>query len=253
MLKVVLLGGGNVAYHLTNVLLHNSDVKVVQVYNRSIQKIQYLATDTTITNRISELKEADIYIIAVSDNAIYELSNKLPFKNKFIVHTSGAVDMETLSSENRKGVFYLLQSFSRNRTIDFSTIPICIEAENKKDLALLKKMAISISTSCVEMDSNQRKNLHIAAVFVNNFVNHLYHTAQNICSSNDISFEILRPLILETASKLETLSPLDAQTGPAKRNDTKTIKAHLSALSKTQQKIYSALTTSILKTYEKKL
>ena len=253
MIKVIILGGGNVAYHLTNKLLNNTSVELVQVYNRTIETIEYLKTKTSITTNISELKGADIYIIAVSDNAIPNLSSKLKFTNKLVVHTSGSVAITELQSNSNKGIFYLLQSFSKERKIDFSTTPICIEAEDKKDLELLENLANSISKNCYQINSVQRKKLHVAAVFVNNFVNYLYHIGGEICNKNNIPLQILQPLIQETASKITELSPFEAQTGPAKRNDTKTIEKHKAMLTANQQEIYTLLTKSIYKTYGEKL
>jgi len=253
MINIVILGGGNVAFHLTNALLKNSAVNVVQVYNRSLEKISCFKNSTSITNNLSELKDADIYILAVSDNVISELSSTLNLKNKLVVHTSGSMAMDELKSVSDKGVFYLLQTFSKERKIDFSTVPVCIEAETKKDLLLLETMATSISKNCYQINSDQRKSLHVAAVFVNNFVNHLYQIGHEICDKNNVPFEILLPLILETANKITTLPPLDAQTGPARRNDTKTIEKHTAMLTKNQQEIYTLLTKSIYDTYGKKL
>lgn len=253
MINIVILGGGNVAYHLTNALLKNDAVNVVQVYNRSIENISCFKNSTSVTNNLSELKDADIYILAVSDNAISELSSALNLKNKLVVHTSGSMAMDELKSTSKKGVFYLLQTFSKERKIDFSTVPICIEAETDADLQLLETLANTISKNCYRINSSQRKSLHVAAVFVNNFVNHLYHIGNEICEQNKVPFEILLPLILETANKITTLPPLEAQTGPAKRNDTKTIEKHTAMLTKNQQEIYTLLTKSIYNTYGEKL
>jgi len=253
MIKVVILGGGNVAHHLTKYLLKNITVKLIQVYNRSIEKIQHLKSVTSITDNLADLKNADIYIIAVSDNAISSLSSKLNLKDKLVVHTSGSVSMNELQSTSNKGVFYALQSFSKEQEVDFSTIPICIEAESKKDLDLLEILAKSISKKIYHINSNQRKSLHVAAVFVNNFTNHLYHIGNEICEENKIPFKILQPIIQETATKIVTLSPFEAQTGPAKRNDTETIKKHKAMLTANQQEIYTLLTKSIYKTYGEKL
>ncbi len=253
MIKVVILGGGNVALHLTTHLLKTKDVKVVQVYNRSINKIKHLDKDTSITNSLTMLKDADIYIICISDDDISKLSSKLNFKNKLVVHTSGSVAMSELKSSSNKGVFYLLQSFSKNRELDFSQIPICIEAENNEDLILLEKLGNLISSNLYYINSDQRKNLHIAAVFINNFVNHLYQIGNEICENNKIPFEILQPLIQETAKKIIELSPLEAQTGPAKRNDTNTIEKHKIMLAANQEEIYTLLSKSIHTTHGKKL
>ncbi len=152
MIDIVILGGGNVAYHLTSVLLQNNAVNLVQVYNRSLEKINCFKNSTSITNNLSELKDADIYIIAVSDNAISELSSTLNLKNKLVVHTSGSMAMDELKSISNKGVFYLLQTFSKERKVNFSTVPICIEAENEEDLLLLETLAKSISKNCYRIN-----------------------------------------------------------------------------------------------------
>lgn len=253
MIKVVILGGGNVAFHLTSNFFKIKQVKVIQVYNRNIDTIAHLKSKTAITNNLNELKDADIYIISVSDDAVLEISSKLSFKNKLVVHTSGSIAMNDLLSKSNKGVFYPLQSFSKNSKIDFSTIPICIEAEKDEDLVLLEKIGNLISKHIYFIDSEQRKQLHIAAVFVNNFVNHLYHLGNEICDNNNVPFDILQPLINETAKKITSLPPFEAQTGPAKRNDLKTIEKHKAMLTNNQQEIYTLLTKSIYKTYGEKL
>ncbi|SNR34443.1 Predicted oxidoreductase, contains short-chain dehydrogenase (SDR) and DUF2520 domains [Lutibacter agarilyticus] len=253
MIKVVLLGAGNVAVHLTKMLLKSASIELVQVYNRSIDKIAYLKNETAITTKIPELKEADIYIICVSDNAISKVSKQLNFEGKLVVHTSGATDLAVLKCNANKGVLYPLQSFSKDKKVDFSEVPFCLEAENSKDLELLQKITNAIGSPSYKINSEQRKTLHVAAVFVNNFVNHLYQIGNEICSKEHIPFEILAPLIKETALKIEDLTPFEAQTGPAKRNDTKTIETHLSLLTNNQQKIYTLLTQSIINLYGEKL
>lgn len=253
MIKVVLLGAGNVAYHLTKSLLKSTFIELVQVYNRDLKKIDYLKTKTSITASISELKYADVYIICISDNVISEFSKQLNFKGKLVVHTSGAMDLSALNTISNKGVFYPLQSFSKEKEIDFSKVPFCLETENVKDFKLLQKITNELGSPSYSVNSEQRKHLHVAAVFVNNFVNHLYHLGNKICDSQNIPFELLTPLISETASKIASLTPFEAQTGPAKRTDTETIETHLSLLTNNQQKIYKLLTQSITNTYGKKL
>ena len=253
MIKVVLLGAGNVAFHLTKKLLKSTSIELVQVYNRNLDKIAYLTNETAITTEISELKEADLYIICVSDNAISKFSEQLNFERKLVVHTSGATDLAVLKCNANKGVLYPLQSFSKEKKVDFSEVPFCLEAENSEDLELLQKITNDIGSPSYKINSEQRKTLHVSAVFVNNFVNHLYQIGSEICSEQHIPFEILAPLIKETALKIEDLTPFEAQTGPAKRNDTATIETHLSLLTKNQQKIYILLTQSIINTYGEKL
>ena len=139
----------------------------------------------------------------------------------------------------------MLQTFSLEKKVDFNEVPFCLEAENKKDEEQLVELANLISKKIYTINSEQRKALHVAAVFVNNFTNYLYKIGNDICKEHQVPFDILLPLIKETASKIEVLSPEKAQTGPAIRNDKKTIKNHLDLLNKEQQKIYKMITKSI--------
>jgi predicted short-subunit dehydrogenase-like oxidoreductase (DUF2520 family) len=139
----------------------------------------------------------------------------------------------------------MLQTFSKEKEINFSTVPFCLEAENKEDYLLLEIAAKTIGTKIYAINSEQRKALHVAAVFVNNFTNHLYKIGSDICEENKVPFEILAPLIQETSEKIKTLTPEKAQTGPAIRNDKKTIKNHLELLNKEQKKIYKLITQAI--------
>ena len=152
-----------------------------------------------------------------------------------------------MNNKNRRGVFYPLQTFSKAKTIDYRSVPICIEAETSEDFQILETLAKSISECTYAVNSQQRQALHVAAVFVCNFTNHLYQIGSEICNENELSFDILKPLIQETAQKIVTLSPEAAQTGPAKRKDTQTINKHLAFLTEENQKeIYKLLTKSII-------
>nr|WP_299035136.1 Rossmann-like and DUF2520 domain-containing protein [uncultured Tenacibaculum sp.] len=245
MIKVAIIGGGNVATHLANAFSKTDEVSLVQMYARNIEQIQHLKEVTPITNSIELLTEADVYIIAVSDDAIGDVSRKIEQKNGLIVHTSGSVAMQSLQNSGRKGIFYLLQSFSKDKDVNFDEIPFCLEAENEEDLQLLETLAKSIGKKVYRVNSEQRKRLHVAAVFVNNFTNHMYKIGADICNEYQVPFEVLLPLIQETAQKITELSPEAAQTGPAKRNDQKTIQNHLALLNTEQQEIYKLITKSI--------
>lgn len=254
MLSVTLIGAGNVATHLYKALNNAKGISVLQWYNRNIKAIASYQNEVNITDNLDELKDADIYIIAVSDDAIGSLSSKLPFTNKLVVHTSGSVSLHELDKKHRRGVFYPLQTFTKNADIAFSEIPICIEIENKADLQTLKTLSQALGCKQYRVNSDQRAALHLAAVFVNNFTNQLYRIGHEITESKSVDFNILKPLIKETAKKIESLSPYMAQTGPAKRDDKKTIKKHLKALDKDIHKeIYELLTKSIKLTHGKKL
>ena len=246
MIKIAIIGSGNVAQHLIDAFAKNKAIDIIQVFSRSKKQIIHNIDSSKITNDWNALAEADLYIIAVSDDAISNVSSQLPFKDRLVVHTSGSAPLTSLDNKNRKGVFYPLQTFTKGKPIDFKTVPLCLETQHEEDYDLLKKTALSISNSVYAIDSQQRKALHVAAVFVNNFTNYLYQLGNEICLENHVSFDILKPLILETAEKLLTLSPKDAQTGPAKRNDISTIEAHESFLSnENQSTIYKILTQSI--------
>jgi len=246
MIDVVILGGGNVAIQLAKAFLNTKKIQLIQQYSRSKPATLFLDNNIATTTNLMDLVDADLYIIAISDDAISVFSKSLILKNKLVVHTSGSVALQDLLCDANKGVFYPLQTISKHKNLNFKKIPICIEANNEKDYKLLETVAKSISKKVYSINSEQRKSLHVAAVFVNNFVNHLYKIGNDICTTNNVDFEILKPLIKETAKKITYLSPNDAQTGPAKRNDKKTIANHLDLLTVKQQKIYTLLTNSIM-------
>ena len=247
MIRVSIIGSGNVAQHLIVAFSKTTDIELVQVFARKDAAVAHLTSPDKIYTNFNDIIAADLFIIAITDDAITEVSAAIPFSNELVVHTSGSVSIEAIDNKNRPGVFYPLQTFSKSKEVDFKTIPICIETKNEKDFQILEKVAKSISNTVYKINSEQRKALHIAAVFVCNFVNHLYQIGNNICIENNLPFDILKPLIQETANKILSLSPNQAQTGPAKRKDSQTINAHLSFLSDDNQKeIYKMLTKSII-------
>jgi predicted short-subunit dehydrogenase-like oxidoreductase (DUF2520 family) len=252
MISVVLIGAGNVAFHLYKAFKKADNVTIIQWYNRSTHNIYQFQSEVEICDNLNKLKAADLYIIAVSDDAVAKLSREIPFENKLIVHTSGSLNVYDLDKKNRRGVFYPLQTFSKDVEIDFKNVPICIEVLDKKDAPLLKTLAQSINSPFYKINTEQRQALHLAAVFVNNFSNQLYRIAHEITDIKSIDFNILKPLITETAKKIQSVSPYLAQTGPAIRNDKKTINRHLKALEKDLHKdIYKLLTKSIQETHGK--
>lgn len=250
MITVSIIGAGNVATHLFKAFSKTKTVSVKQWYSRDLTKISSFKNKVEIVADLNGLAEADIYIIAVSDDAISSVSEALPFKDRLVVHTSGSVGIYDLDKKNRRAVFYPLQTFSKEAKVDFKQVPICIETIGKKDYPQLKSLAEALGSPHYRVNSDQRKALHLAAVFVNNFTNQLYRVAHEITESEGVEFDILKPLILETAKKVQTMSPYMAQTGPAKRNDKKTIKRHLKQLKNEQHKaIYNLLTDTIKKTH----
>lgn len=253
MISVVILGAGNVATHLFKAFSKSKQVSVNQWYNRRIDSISTYKNDVDIIDDLSLIKDADVYILAISDDAIKELSKKLSFENKLVVHTSGSASLYDVDKKHNRGVFYPLQTFSKDADLDFKNVPICIEAIKTEDYSILKQLAIAIGSPTKKVNSDQRKVLHLAAVFVNNFTNQLYRIGHEITESEGAEFDLLKPLILETAKKIQDMSPYMAQTGPAKRNDKKTLKKHLKAIQNQHHKdIYELLTDSIQRTHGRK-
>ena len=246
MKTINIIGSGNVAHHLVWALAELSNYKIQNVAVRSLDKVVDFFPKDLIVTTIEDLKPADITLISVTDSAIAEVSARIPYTDSFVVHTSGTTALDVLNDKNRKGVFYPLQTFSKNKEINFKEVPLCLEAENSNDLIELKLLAEEISDKVFEISLDQRKSLHVAAVFVSNFTNHLYSIGNEICKEHNIPFDILKPLINETADKINYLNPKDAQTGPAIRFDKKTIKAHQDFLTnKTYKEIYNLITQSI--------
>ena len=245
MIKIVLLGAGNLGHHFQKLFHEAENIDLVQWYKRDLSAIEFAEKDTKITNELSQLEDADLYIIAVSDNSIAKVSSQMN-RQRLVVHCAGGVDMKILESGGRKGVFYPLQTFTKSHELSFKDLPICIEAEDEKDKITLFSLTKELGALPYEMNSSQREVLHLTAVFINNFGNHLFNIGNKIAKSNNIPFEILNPIILETAKKAIAQGPEISQTGPAIRNDENTIKKHLDLLENTQYKeLYLALTASI--------
>jgi predicted short-subunit dehydrogenase-like oxidoreductase (DUF2520 family) len=247
MIRLSIIGSGNVAQHLIQVFSKSSEIELVQVFSRKPESIVHLISTDKIVSDLNKLIPVEVTIISITDDAVAAVSKKLPFNNQLVVHTSGSIALEALDNKNRSGVFYPLQTFTKSKEVDFKSIPICIEAENDIDYSILETLAKTISNSVYNVNSEQRKALHVAAVFVCNFTNHLYQIGNEICQQKKLSFDILKPLIQETANKIVSLSPEEAQTGPAIRKDTQTINTHLNFLTDEHQKeIYKMITKSII-------
>ena len=208
MITIVILGAGNVAKHLYAAFLNQKSVEIVQCYNRKGIRLHNNQKEGTITKNLNNLMQADIYILAISDDAVQKVSSSLPFSNRLVVHTSGSVPMKTIDDRNDRGVFYPLQTFSGTTAIDFSKVPFCIEAEKNQDIVILKKLATTLSQHIYDVSSEQRNILHVAAVFVNNFTNYMFSVGNEICLNHEIPFEILHPLIQETAKKAISIHPV---------------------------------------------
>ena len=255
--KIVMAGAGNVATHL-GLALKDAGCEILQVYSRTQESASLLANklNCTFTTRAEDLsKGADLYIFSLADHALEEIMQAFPHKDAFVVHTSGSIGLDVMGRHLKNcGVFYPLQTFSRDVSLDFGSVPLCLEASDTLHLESLKNLALSISNNVHFINSQQRETLHIAAVFACNFTNHLYSIADEILEQEGVDFDILHPLLEETLRKAKQNKPADVQTGPAARNDLPVIQKHLQRLSSlpAYQKIYNFISQSITESKKKK-
>ena len=251
-MRVTIIGSGNVATHF-GAALKNAGHSIVQVYSPNLDNAALLAyhIGAQATNKPEDIHpETDIFIIAVKDDAIERVAQQLAIHQKLTVHTSGATSLQVISQYNPlSGVMYPLQTFSKVREVDFRQVPLCIEGVTSQITAQLKELAATLSRNIFDVDSAQRKILHLAAVFACNFPNNLYAIAQQLLARHQLDFNLLRPLIKETALKVQDNLPTEVQTGPAVRNDEKTMAAHLNLLQNNTewQQLYAMLSQSIIK------
>lgn len=225
---------------------------LLQVYSKTEQSAERLAAmlHCPWTTELKEVSDgADVYIIAVKDGVLADVAQQLAAEHdeRFLVHTAGSMPMETLPT-NRRGVLYPMQTFSKERIVDFKHIPCFVEAANEKDGELLHELAETLSESVYEANSEARKYLHLSAVFCCNFANHCYALAEKLLQEHGgLPFEVMLPLIDETAKKVHELSPKKAQTGPAVRWDTNVMEKHMQLLKDNPQlqEIYRLLSESV--------
>lgn len=249
---VSIIGSGNVATHLAKAL-NTANVQVLNIWSRHFKNAQALAgtVNAKAVEEVSQISDkSDIILIAVKDDAIAAMADPLKNYSGIVAHTSGAVALNALGNLENYGVFYPLQTFSKQKDIDFSNVPLCLEANKAANLNKLKQLANLISKNIYEVDSQQRQTLHLAAVFACNFPNYLYGIAQQLLAQNQMDFDIIKPLIAETAHKVKTALPTAVQTGPAIRNDEQTLKKHEELLEKHPEwlTIYKLLSQQIKKT-----
>ncbi|APQ18841.1 Rossmann-like and DUF2520 domain-containing protein [Maribacter hydrothermalis] len=254
MISVVIVGTGNVAQNLFYALDKTSNVEVKQIVGRNENHFSFTKGKVPTTTDYTKIDNADIYILAITDDSIGIVAQKIKHIKGIIVHTSGATSITALSGHKQPGIFYPLQTFTKGKIISFAEIPICIEAKTSVDLKLLRELGNTLSNTVIAIDSDQRKKIHVAAVFVNNFTNYMYTIGKEICEENNLDFKLLHPLIKETAAKLEDLTPIEAQTGPAKRNDQKTLHNHLNLIKNNHQReLYTLLSNAIKEKHGKEL
>jgi predicted short-subunit dehydrogenase-like oxidoreductase (DUF2520 family) len=255
-MNIVILGSGNIATHLGRAFkMAGQDIS--QVWSRDITHASSLA-DTLAAEAIDNMFDldhsADLFIIAVKDEAIREIALELKLSDQVLVHTSGSTGLSALEGASTKiGVFYPLQTFSKIKSVDFRQIPIIIEANSPEVLSSIRAIADRLSEKVIELNSEQRKTLHVAAVFACNFTNHLFGLAQELLEVQGLDYELLKPLIAETLSKIEMNDPVSVQTGPAIREDQATIQAHLELLKHNPalSELYTKLSQSIVNLHKR--
>jgi predicted short-subunit dehydrogenase-like oxidoreductase (DUF2520 family) len=247
---IAIAGTGNVAFHM-GTAFRDAGISITGVYGRNARKRSELAQKLGVKEleSVQDL-DADLILICVKDDAIEEVSNSVK-ANLFVVHTSGSIPLQALSVHSRAGVIYPLQTISEGIKLDFSAIPILIEASDSEDLKALAELTSGISEDIHVVNSSDRETLHMAAVMVNNFTNHLVLTAKEIVKAHGLDWKLLLPLLQETSRKLKLAEPEETQTGPAKRGDLKTMEKHLSKLKESDQLLYRLFSERIMQTNTK--
>lgn len=246
---ISIIGSGNVATHLSRALV--GTCKILSIHSRNHETGFALAEEhfTFFAETLDDLIPADLFLICVNDDAIPDLILQLP-KEQNVAYTSGAVGLSDLPSRSNLGVIYPLQSFSKDQEVDIYKVPFFIEARNNDFAQDLFDLAWKLSRTVVFASSEDRKNLHVAAVMVNNFVNHLYALADDFLKDKKMEFKYLLPLIEETTQKIIRHTAEENQTGPARRGDIKTIDKHLSLTEGEVKSVYQLLSESILNRYK---
>lgn len=251
-MKIILIGAGNLATRL-GIALKGAGEEVMQVYSRTEESASRLGHLLGVpwTISLEQLYDgADLYIASVKDAALPHLIPQIVRKREeaLFVHTAGSLPLSVWAgSATRYGVLYPMQTFSKEREVDFSSIPIFLEASSTKDLNLLHSLADKLSRSVYEANSSQRQALHLAAVFACNFTNYMYTVSEQLLTEAGLPFEVMLPLIDETAAKVHILKPEKAQTGPAMRYDENVIGKHLTALAThpAWQQLYEQISKNI--------
>jgi predicted short-subunit dehydrogenase-like oxidoreductase (DUF2520 family) len=244
------MGAGNIAWHLGH-RLTETGIQVKQVFSRTPEIGKLLAAElgTGFTNRLDLVTEdADLYLLAVTDDAISSLLRQMPFGKRFVAHLAGSVPMAVFEGKAKNyGVLYPLQTFTRGKPVDFSNIPLFIEASNERNLEMLKALAGKLSGSVFVVDSEKRAYLHLAAVIASNFTNHMFAVTERILQERNLSFDLLKPLIEETIAKALFMSPRTAQTGPAARGNNEIIEKQMAMLNNHPEikELYRVISESI--------
>ena len=255
-MKVFIIGSGNVAYHMVRAIW-KSDNEIVGLYSRNEREAKNCTRGEKVDlyDDLSTLPStADLYLVCVNDDSISEIVSALPSEikeSKIVAHTSGSQGMDVLDGINQAGVFYPVQTFTKGRKMNYDDIPFCITSSSDHVENELSDLAEDISGNVNLISDDQRKKIHLSAVMMNNFVNHLIYKSEEFLDKNSLPTELLQPLLKQTIAKHAKLGALEAQTGPAVRNDKSTIKAHLEQLTnKIDKALYKAISASITETHK---
>lgn len=249
--SVAFVGSGKVANGLAEIF-HSNNIQITGIFSRNKETGKVLAAKVEAPFFDSTLDlNADLIIVAVADQFVSEIVNSFPY-SQLVAFTAGSVSLENLKEVENKAVFYPLQTFTEGRSLTVKKIPILLETTSNEVGESLIQLCTKIGFIFQFCDSNKRKKIHLSAVFLNNFVNHLVYIAQEEAKKNVLEWEIFQPLLNETFEKLNLLSPFEAQTGPAKRNDQIIIESHLELLDGRKKEIYKILSESITEIHSKK-
>ncbi len=249
--RILIIGAGNVATHLAKSFSKNKSIVGIISKNKVSAKELALKINCPFINDLSFIPDCDLVLICTNDSSLAEIESQIPL-NYNIAYTSGSVELNKKSTRKNYGVFYPLQTFSKERNIEIENVPFLIEATNKEFGQQLFELASEISNQVSFNSSIERRKIHVAAIFVNNFTNHLAFLAKEYVDKNNLNWDYLKPLIEETTNKIISNSPENSQTGPARRNDQFIIEEHLSMLEGYPKEIYKVLSESIIHTYFKK-
>ena len=254
LIRVVVIGSGNVAEAFARTLADTPNVELKQVMARNAERCEAVSAigRCSWSSDPKQLADADIYIISVSDRAVEGVARSYNFpEDVIVVHTAGSVEMSVIPRPERRGILYPFQSFSAGRSISLKDVPLFVEADNETVAEFLTMFAHRISSRVEYADSARRAKIHLAGVFVNNFTNHLYGIASDILANEGLTFDVLRPIIAETASKaIDSGNPTAVQTGPAIRGDKTITEKHIALLEDdaSKRQIYKDITESIWET-----
>ena len=253
-MKIALIGAGNVATCL-GPRLKEAGHEITAVYSRTVESARALADrlGATYTTDLKAVPASDAAIVMLKDDALKELAPAISdsLNDTLLLHTAGSVSVDIwyTAGAMKYGVLYPMQTFSKTSVIDWSQVPLFIEGSSDQTLNSIRELALTVSPDVTVLSSEGRKKLHLAAVFTCNFSNHMYAIAQKLLADEGVPFRVMLPLVRETARKVETMSPKDAQTGPAIRGDRKVIDEHLALLKDNPEyaQLYSLISTDINK------